>query len=281
MSISVGHNQYTNALPLFFYVDYNKMSKHNISFITRVPAELNQGLADGKLDISLISSFSYALHSDKYKLLPSLSVSAQKAVGSIYLFSKVPIHQLDGMKVALTNRSSTSVALLKIIVKEFYNLNIKYEVMHPDVDQMLELNDACLIIGDEAILAFRLKKLKLYSYDLGGMWSIFTGLPMTFALLAVRKDIYRTKQDQIKLIWGELIKSKELSKKEHFKPMINKIQEKYGGDMMFWIDYFTKCLNYDLNKEQMAGLQYYYELATKHKLIDKVPSLTPLSMQED
>ncbi|MDQ0253304.1 chorismate dehydratase [Evansella vedderi] len=280
MTISVGHNQYTNALPLFFYIDYDKMRELNISFVTRLPAELNRGLADGKLDISLISSFSYALNAEKYELLPGLSVSAQKAVGSIYLFSKVPINDLNNKNIALTNRSATSVALLKVLLKEFYNYDVNYDVMDPNVDEMLNNHDACLIIGDEAILTFREKKLKLYSYDLGRMWSIFTGLPMTFAIFAVRKEIYLQKQVEIRLIWDELIKSKELSREKKFRPMIHKIKEKYGGDYSFWLDYFNSCLNYELNEEQMAGLQYYYELAYKHSLIERVPNLSPLSMLE-
>jgi chorismate dehydratase len=138
MTLTIGQNRYTNALPLFYYLDYVKLKDQSISFLEEVPVALNQMLAAGQLDIALISSFSYGLYADQYYLLPELSVSASREVASILLFSKIPIEELNHKKIALTDRSATSVALLEIILREFYQYENDYDVMTSDIMKCLK-----------------------------------------------------------------------------------------------------------------------------------------------
>jgi chorismate dehydratase len=274
VAINVGEITYTNILPLYYYVDRNKLAKNDISFIPQVPSHLNLAMKKGDIDIGAISSFAYGENYREYDLLPDLSVSANGKVGSIFLFSKVPIEQLDGSSIALTSSSATSVHLLKIILKEFYTINVNYETVQPEIDAMLKTNNACLLIGDDAIQAMWEKADEnLYIYDLGELWTKFTNLPITFAVVAVRKEIVKTERASVSLLLEELTHSKTLSLKSGFLPMIKEIKMNHHGSYRFWENYFAG-LDYHFQEKQFRGLQHYYELCYKHGFIEQVPKLS-------
>jgi predicted solute-binding protein len=58
----------------------------------------------------------------------------------------------------------------------------------PDLDAMLRIADAAVIIGDPA-LRIDPARLPYYVYDLGGEWVEMTGLPMVFAVWAGRHGV--------------------------------------------------------------------------------------------
>jgi predicted solute-binding protein len=58
----------------------------------------------------------------------------------------------------------------------------------PDLEAMLRVADAAVIIGDSA-LRIDPARLPYYVYDLGGEWVEMTGLPMVFAVWAGRKGV--------------------------------------------------------------------------------------------
>lgn len=268
MPIRIGEISYTNILPMFFYVDRDKLEKMGCEFIPAIPSELNLGMAEGKIDVGGISSFSYGEHIHDYELLPDLSVSSPKAVGSIFLFSKYPINELEGKKIALTSSSATSVNLLKIILGSFYHQNVSYSTESPEYEEMMTRYDAALLIGDDAILAKRNGDQHSYVYDLGEIWNFETGYPMTYAVFAVRKDAARHYHDTLKEVMDEFHKSKYRAQLNQYEEMIQSIQKTFNGNTDFWRNYFAG-LNNDLTETHIEGLLHYFDLAYKQGLIDE------------
>ncbi|MGO4888120.1 menaquinone biosynthesis protein [Anaerobacillus sp. MEB173] len=268
MSLVVGEISYTNILPLFFYLDRKKLNNEGCSFVPQIPAKLNEAMENGTVSLGGISSFAYAQNADKFSLMPNLSVSSYGAVGSIFLFSKLPIEQLNGKKIALTSTSATSVNLLKIILGKFNNLSVTYKVMSPNYKEMMSDHDACLLIGDDAILTSWENDKNIYRYDLGELWHRYTGYPMTFAVLAVRNEVLTENDKLISLLYEGLLASKKQSIEEKFQPMITHIKSIIGGSSVFWENYFSG-LCYDFSKKQQEGLIYYYRLAYELGLIPK------------
>ena len=86
--------------------------------VTGTPAELNELLVAGELDVSVISAIEYARHAKDLVLLPGLAISCDGPVQSVALFSKVPVAQLDGATVLVTASSRTSVALLELLCRD-------------------------------------------------------------------------------------------------------------------------------------------------------------------
>ncbi len=216
-------------------------------------------MSEGSVDIGGISSFAYAENQETFQLLPQLSVSSARNVGSIFLFSKVPLSQLEGKTVALTSSSATSVHLLKIILGKFCELGVDYVTMEPDFERMMEY-DACLLIGDDAIQTYWSNPEGIYRYDLGELWNERTGYPMTYAVVAARTGAIQRHSWLMKDLYDEMISSKKRAQRNHFRDMITSIQYEMGGDRHFWEHYFAG-LNHDFTEKQREGLLYYYQLA--------------------
>ncbi|MEK4564857.1 menaquinone biosynthesis protein [Alkalihalobacillus sp. FSL R5-0424] len=267
MTLRIGEIEYANIQPFFDKLDRKGLSEKGFQLITDVPSQVNRRLAEGAVDLAGISSFSFAQHADEYTMLPDLSVSSKGEVRSLYLFSKVPIEQLDAKRVALTASSATTVHLLKIILRSFYELHVQYETMKPDLSVMLTTHDAALLIGDDAIRAAR-TNTTLYQYDLGTLWYEHTGLPMSYAVFAVRNEVLSTHSDELDTIYQAFVQSKILSHHNDYKDLSNRFVLKQGGTFDFWQSYFQN-LWYHFNEENKRGLLYYYKLAYEYGFLSK------------
>ncbi|MFA9556145.1 menaquinone biosynthesis protein [Evansella sp. AB-rgal1] len=268
MSLVIGEISYTNILPFFYYINREKLVNKGCQFIPSVPSQLNNGMAKGTIHVGGISSFAYGEHSKDYVIFPNFSVSSHKEVGSIFLFSKVPITQLDKKSIALTSSSATSVNLLKILLNRYYDLDVKYEVMDPDFSTMLTHHDACLLIGDDAIRTSWQKNNNIHQYDLGALWEHFTGYPMTYAVFAIRKDAWDYQPLLLEELYNQFQHSKQKTVANEFSEMITSIQSVLGGKKAFWQHYFSG-LNYDLTRRHIEGLELYFQLAYEMELLKK------------
>ena len=119
--LRIGQIEYANCTPLF-HVLREQFPGSGYEFVTGVPAELNRMLLAGEIDVCPSSSIEYAYHPDRYTILPHLSISSIGAVASVLLFSKVPVEELDGLKIRLSSESATSVNLLKILLVTAFQL---------------------------------------------------------------------------------------------------------------------------------------------------------------
>ncbi|AZN40719.1 menaquinone biosynthetic enzyme MqnA/MqnD family protein [Paenibacillus albus] len=257
--ITVGRIDYANVWPIFHYAE-EQLSADRFKIEKRVPSALNRALRQGEIDITSMSSFAYAENAENYLLLPDLSVSAKGRVNSILLFLKKPLEEVLKGRIALTATSATSVNLLKILMKLYYNAEPSYITMEPKLDEMLEEADAALLIGDTAIHAsWENAKRGQTVIDLGELWRNWTGYGMTFALVAVRKEIAAEYPEAVADVHRALLASKEKSLRE-LTPLVEKACALLGGDSAYWSRYF-KELHYDFGANEQAGLTLYFDYA--------------------
>ncbi len=160
--LRIGKIPYANLFPIYHYLE-DKCRNAGYKFVKGVPAALNKMLRDGGIDISPSSSIEFLKCRDKYSIIPWLSLSAEGPVCSIFLFSKYPLESLDKKSIAVSSQSETSVALLKVILRDFNSLKCKFtEVNSSSVMNILSDFSACLLIGDDAMK----EKKKVKSYEL-------------------------------------------------------------------------------------------------------------------
>lgn len=271
MSLVIGEINYTNIMPMFSELPRRKLQNKGFAFQQAVPSQLNRMMAEGEVDIGGISSFEYAQNSSAYEVLPGLCVSSIGAVGSIFLFSRVPIAELDGQNVALTSSSATSVHLLKIILNRCYKIFPKFKSEPPDLTKMLQNNEACLLIGDDAIKA-SWENERLYTYDLGTLWYDWTGLPMTYALFAVRSEAARKYPHELQLLFESFHKSRQKNEQDEYRELTEKIRKSSGGSEKFWADYFRN-LRFELTDDHFKGLELYFSLLAEEGYINKAESI--------
>ncbi|PKQ21054.1 MAG: hypothetical protein CVT66_02200 [Actinobacteria bacterium HGW-Actinobacteria-6] len=183
----LGHIQFINCLPLYYGMVKNDVLL-DVDLVKANPADLAAELLDGRLDVAPIPAIEYARHADRFVLLPDIAISSEGEVQSILLVSKVPAGELSGRTVALTDTSRTSQVLARVLIAKRWGAEATYTEMPPDLPAMLRDADAALLIGDEALRAYWDHPEGLYTYDLGHEWTEWTGLPMVYAVWAVRRD---------------------------------------------------------------------------------------------
>jgi chorismate dehydratase len=148
----------------------------------RLPAGVADQLASGAADIGIVPSFE--LTRQDLEIIPGAGIACHGAVRSILLISSRPAAQIRSL--ALDSSSRTSVELVRVILRHRYGVSPQSVSHAPDLDAMLRIADAALIIGDPA-LRIDPASLPWHVYDLGAEWVEMTGLPMVFAVWAARK----------------------------------------------------------------------------------------------
>src|SRR5881396_3580645 len=103
----VGRIGYINCYPVYGAIDRG-VTPLAAELVTGTPSELNDLLAAGELDLSVVSARDYVL-------LPDLAISCDGPVRSVALFSRRPVGQLADRTVLLTASSRTAVGLLELL----------------------------------------------------------------------------------------------------------------------------------------------------------------------
>ena len=265
--LKVGRIPYANLYPIFYYLD-NKCDISDYRFIKGVPSKLNKMLRDGEVDVSPSSSIEYLMNKERYLMLPWFSISSSGPIKSILLFSKCPIDELGGKTIAVSSESETSTLLLKIILKEFFSVECRFEQeSRRSVRNILTSFPAILHIGDTAMIeAHKLsldkqRQSSMYVYDLGDLWDKFTGLPFVFALWVVRKEIAEEKSDLIKKLSDDLIKAGEFAA-SRFRVIAREAPHNKSLSEKELVEYW-KLITYDFSEKQLEGLNLFEKYAKR------------------
>lgn len=186
----LGRIPYVNCLPVYGALDRG-LETVDAELITGTAAELNDLLAAGELQVSVVSAVEYARNAAAYHLLPDLAISCDGPVHSVLLFSRRPVGQLDDAPVLLTASSRTSVLLLELLCRHRWKVAPRFATVRAEAVDLRALegfpHEAVLVIGDAAL---HLAASGQYPHvvDLGLAWKEWTGLPFVFAVWAARRD---------------------------------------------------------------------------------------------
>jgi chorismate dehydratase len=218
-------------------------------------------LANNEADAALIPVIEYQ-RIPELRVVPNIAVASKSTVESVVLASHKPIE--DVQSVALDTSSRTTATLIQVIFREFYGITPRFTPSAPKLIDMLETHDAAIIIGDPAMMVDR---SALHVYDMAAEWRRHTGLPFVFAFWAVRADA----MDRMGTVDFAAAKNEGL---EYRSQLAQEQSMTLGRPAEALLEYLTENINYDLDKENLEGLQLYYHLSAKCGLID---SAKPIS----
>jgi chorismate dehydratase len=268
--LRIGRINYANCTPIFHELQEHATSDE-YQFIGGVPSHLNALLAAGEIDICPSSSIEYALQPERYLILPDISISSIGPVGSVLLFSRIPIEELDGQTILLSSESATSVNLLRILVKKLFGCTCSFSVSTRPLESALQEAASMLLIGDAALRASLLKP-DLHIYDLGGLWLEWTGLPFVFALWLCNRDVAKERYIEVERLAGRLIAAKSRACAA-FESIAQHSPEAewMGKDRL--VDYWRDALSFDLGRRHLDGLILFYRYCTELGLLRAEPEL--------
>ena len=207
----VGHIQFLNCLPIYWGL-VRSGALLDVELTKDTPDRLNDALVAGDLDIGPISLVEYLRHADELLLLPDLAVGSDGPVLSVNLVSPAcRWRSWTGGRVALGSTSRTSVLLARHVARaRCMGSSPEYFVCPPDLDAMLLEADAAVLIGDAALRAtYEAPRTGLAVHDLGQVWRDWTGLPMVFAVWAVRRDYADANPGLVKDVHTAFLRSRD------------------------------------------------------------------------
>lgn len=204
----VGHIQFLNCLPLYWGL-VRSGALLDLELSKDTPDRLTDALIAGGLDVGPVSVVEYLRHADRLLLLPDLAVGSDGPVLSVNLVAQRPLVELGGRRVALGSTSRTSVLLAAMLLEERIGVQPQYFRCPPELGPMLQEADAAVLIGDPALRATIDPHPGLAVHDLGEAWRDWTGLPMVFAVWAVRRDFAAAHPGLVKEVHQAFLRSRE------------------------------------------------------------------------
>ena len=260
----LGRIGYVNCYPVYGAIDRGLVAVP-ASLVTGTPAELNNRLADGRLDVSVISAVAYARHAADFELLPDLAISSDGPVRSVLLFSRRAPEQLDGARVLVSTASRTSVELLALLARDRWNvaLDTAPAPAEPgDLERLSEVpHDGVLVIGDAALL---LSAQRAYTHvtDLGEAWKAWTGLPFVFAVWAVKRSLPgETKKELAGII------ERSLSSGETRYGEIGRFHGRQIGLSTGEVEEYLEGFNFRLGERERQAMQEFRALTEDISII--------------
>jgi len=225
-------------------------------FTDTAPARCGEMLTGDEVDAALVPVIEYQ-RIPNVAIIPDVCVGSRSAVRSVVLVTRRNnLKKVE--RVALDDSSRTSAALVKIIFREFLGFEPEWQTSHPDLKTMLTHADAALIIGDPAM---KIPRDQFRVFDLATLWREFTGFGFVFAMWMARKEsIERIREVDFAAARDEgLAHLNEIA--AEYKPQLGLSDDEVKT-------YLTDNIAFRMDEDMERGLQLYFELAVKHKLIE-------------
>ena len=197
----------------------------------------------------------------------------------------------------MTDASATSHVLLKILLKELWSTDVECTIGPADFPAVLDRAEAALLIGDDALRldagrppalhspvppmsdlptsaphVSDLPLTSLHVADLSEAWHQLTGLPMVFAVWAVRRE-YAQKHPQAVARVAEGLNASLAWSFDNLPEVVAKAPMAGLPDSPGYLTEYFNGLDYGLGSDARAGLTAFAARAHAHGDLVRVPEL--------
>ncbi len=127
--------------------------------------------------------------SDAFERLGRFGIAVRGRARSVFLFARRPIRRLDNAAIAVTDETSTTAVLLRLLLEQRYGLSPAAYTRTTALPAPGDETDALLLIGDAALRFKQTNRAYPFEIDVAFEWWLWQHLPFVFAVWAVRKDV--------------------------------------------------------------------------------------------
>lgn len=243
--IKIAAVSYLNTLPFIWGIEHSGILQ-KIELQRDYPSQCAASLISGQVDAGLIPVAAIK-GLTVYKIFSGFCIGAVTKVRTVELFSNSPLQEIR--TIFLDYQSRTSVNLVKILVNNFWKLNVEYQPANEGFSfEKTKMEQAVLVIGDRA---FRLENQFKYKYDLAEEWIRFTGLPFVFAAWIAVKPLHPDFISEFNQALKTGIESIDLAVESLINPVISKQEAK---------DYLNHNLSYNFDKKKFDGMNLFLSM---------------------
>ena len=235
---------YLNTIPFIHGIKSSNIYD-SIDLQLDFPSECARKLSEHEVDIALVP-VAILKKNPEFKIVSDFCIGSNGKVDTVCLYSDNPLEVIE--EIYLDYQSQTSVELLRILCREYWQISPKFQNSEKGFENKIEERTAALIIGDRAFTAN--KKYK-YVYDLPEIWKEMTGLSFVFACWISNKNIDKNFLSEfnsaLKFGLSEIDTSVEIEK--HNFPHCNNAN-----------DYLNNKISYILDEEKRKGMEVFLSM---------------------
>lgn len=236
--IKVGAVSYLNTKPLLYGIKRSGLMD-KIELIEEYPAKIAQMLLDDTIDVGLVPVAIIPKLKEAH-IVTEFCIGAEGEVASVCLFSEVPMDKIE--RVLLDYQSRTSVNLVKVLLREYWQKDVVFEEATSDFRSQIKGTSAGVVIGDRA---FEQRLISPHIYDLAKAWKAFTGLPFVFAAWVANKQLNE-----------DFIEAFSMANAYGIKH-INEVIADNPYTIYDLKTYYTKNISYNLTDTKRKGLELF------------------------
>jgi chorismate dehydratase len=270
---------FLNPAPLMWSFDHEPDRR---DFATRytlssdTPAECAAKLASGEADLGLVP---VAAYTPSLAVVPGCAIASRDRVRSILLV----IRHADGIggvrRVALDTASRTSSAYTRILFSRFWQLQPAFIDHPPDLEAMLHVADAALLIGDPALFALEDREARqqrtgerLLYLDLAHEWHNLTGTVWVSAFWAVRPEALTPANVSATQLVHDLQHSRDQGL-AHIDTLADEWSARIAVPRATIHTYLSENIWYHLDQPALAGLDLFYRYGAECGALPQAPSV--------
>jgi chorismate dehydratase len=249
------------------------------------PAECAAKLASGAADIGLVPVSALAF-TPQLAVIPGCAIASKDRVRSIILVVRVPDAEdwdpedLGSVgRVALDSSSRTSATYTRILFAHFWQIEPAFVEHAPDLEAMLRVADAALLIGDPALFALEDRGARehrtgerLLYLDLAHEWHKLTGTVWVSAVWAMRPEAVSASQVQPAQIVADFQHSRDEGLR-HLDALADEWSTRIAIPRATIRTYLTENIWYVLDEACLAGLDLFYRYGFECGALPQIPHL--------
>jgi len=262
---------YLNTAPLMWEFEHGNAGSPDAGTLFEIsytlPSQCAANLREASADIGIIPAAAYPGIPD-LAILPGVAIASRRAVRSILLVSKVPRERIR--TVALDTSSMTSVALIKVLFSKWWGGGRTFAPMGPDIEQMLKVHDAGLVIGDPAL---KIDRSRYITYDLAEEWIGLTSKPFVFAFWAVRRAALTHAPRDLDLAAVFQDSRDQGLQPENLESIAREWAPRLGLSQEEIKSYLTENIHYSLDPACLDGMKLFYQYAQECGALPSAPEL--------
>lgn len=239
-----------NTKPLIYGFEHGMM-KDEVDLLIDYPSKIASMLLENKIDVGLVP-VAVIPKMNQFHIISDYCIGCDGEVASVCLFSEVTLDKIE--KVLLDYQSRSSVALLKVLIKEYWKIDVVFEETSGNYQSKISGTTAALVIGDRAL---QQRKISPFIYDLGFEWKKFTGLSFVFAAWISNKKLE-----------DDFIESFNVANSFG----LNKIEEVVKANPYDTFDlhhYYADCISFELDADKKEGLELFLRKNTNQSFFLK------------
>jgi len=206
-------------------------------------------------------------------IVPGCAIAAKRKVRSILLVRRAGQSLAEIKTIAADTSSKASLAYSQILFKKWWNPEAVFLPHRPDLDSMLEIADAAMLIGDPALYALEERQnheertgQELIYHDLAEEWIALTGVPWVSAIWAIREASLAASGRTLDEVAADLTTSRDHGL-ANIEPLVTEWSARMTIPASTIHTYLTSNIFYELDPECRTGLRKFYELAAETNIL--------------